>query len=101
MEPMLARCYENIQEGNAKAVKENVQIALDRGIPATVILNEGMIDAMTEVGRRFEEGDYFVPEMLVAARAMQAGLGLLGRFLSRTMSSRSAGCAGHGQGRLA
>ena len=81
MEPMLDNIYENILEGNAKAVKENVQIALDGGIPATVILNEGMIDAMTEVGRRFEEGDYFVPEMLVAARAMQAGLGLLRPFL--------------------
>jgi 5-methyltetrahydrofolate--homocysteine methyltransferase len=81
MDPMLSNVYENILEGDARAVTENVQIALDGGIPATVILNEGMIEAMTEVGRRFEEGDYFVPEMLIAARAMQAGLGLLRPFL--------------------
>ena len=43
----------------------------------TIILQEGMIAAMKEVGRLFEEGDYFVPEMLIAARAMQSGLAVL------------------------
>ena len=54
---------------------------MDGGISATVILNEGMIAAMTEVGRLFEEGDYFVPEMLIAARAMQTGLAVLRPYL--------------------
>ena len=47
----------------------------------TIILQEGMIAAMKEVGRRFEEGDYFVPEMLIAARAMQSGLVVLKPYL--------------------
>ncbi len=47
------------------------------GLPAARILNEGMISAMSAVGKLFEEGEYFVPEMLISARAMQAGLVLL------------------------
>ena len=77
MEPVLNEIYEAILEGDARQTPEKVQEALDEGIAAPVILNEGMISAMTEVGRLFEEGDYFVPEMLIAARAMQAGLAVL------------------------
>jgi 5-methyltetrahydrofolate--homocysteine methyltransferase len=73
--------YTNIMEGQRDVVVENVQAALDAGIAAPVILNEGMIAAMAEVGRLFEEGEYFVPEMLISARAMQAGLALLKPFL--------------------
>ena len=47
------------------------------GLAPGDILNDGMVDAMAEVGRLFEEGEYFVPEMLIAARAMQSGLALL------------------------
>jgi 5-methyltetrahydrofolate--homocysteine methyltransferase len=54
-----------------------VNAALEAGLGAEEILNQGMISAMTEVGRLFEEGEYFVPEMLIAARAMQAGLTIL------------------------
>ena len=81
MEPIIKEIYDNVTEGNAAAVTENVQVALDEGIAAPVILNEGMIAAMSEVGRLFEEGEYFVPEMLISARAMQAGLGLLRPYL--------------------
>ena len=77
MEPILEEIFENIMEGNQVATPDKVQKALDEGIPALVILNDGMIAAMSEVGYLFEEGEYFVPEMLVAARAMQAGLGVL------------------------
>ena len=77
MEPIVKEIYTNVMEGQDKAVKENVQSAIDAGIPVSVILNEGMIAAMAEVGHLFEEGECFVPEMLVAARAMQAGLSLL------------------------
>lgn len=52
-----------------------MQTELDEGIGATFILNEGMIAAMAEVRSLFQEGEYFVPEMLIATRAMQAGLG--------------------------
>jgi 5-methyltetrahydrofolate--homocysteine methyltransferase len=81
MTPIIQDIYTNVMEGQANAVKENVQAALDAEIPPQVILNEGMIAAMAEVGRLFEEGEYFVPEMLIAARAMQAGLGLLKPYL--------------------
>ena len=69
--------YEAVIEGNADAVMEGVQALLDAGKEAGSILNEALIPAMDEVGKRFEAGDFFVPEMLIAARAMQAGLGLL------------------------
>jgi 5-methyltetrahydrofolate--homocysteine methyltransferase len=81
MEPLIEQIYENVKEGNAVTTPDLVQAALDQGISATVVLNEGMIAAMSEVGRLFEEGDYFVPEMLIAARAMQAGLGVLRPYL--------------------
>jgi 5-methyltetrahydrofolate--homocysteine methyltransferase len=73
----LLNIYEAVLDGNQKATAEQVQSALDVGIPAADILQEGLIAAMGEVGRRFEEGEYFVPEMLIAARAMQAGLVIL------------------------
>lgn len=57
--------------------KEAVQAALEVGLEPGQILADGMIAAMKEVGRLFEEGDYFVPEMLVAVRSMQGGLALL------------------------
>ncbi len=69
--------YEGILEGDMGATPANVQAALDAKIVPDVILNEGMIVAMSEVGQLFEEGDYFVPEMLISARAMQAGLVVL------------------------
>jgi 5-methyltetrahydrofolate--homocysteine methyltransferase len=81
MEPILEDIFVTVMEGDAAATPVNVQMALDEGLSATDILNDGMIAAMTEVGRLFEEGDYFVPEMLIAARAMQAGLGVLRPYL--------------------
>ncbi len=81
MEPILEEIFGTVMEGDAAATPENVQKALDEGLSATDILNDGMIAAMTEVGRLFEEGEYFVPEMLIAARAMQAGLGVLRPYL--------------------
>lgn len=74
METFIQEIYDGILAGDAKETPKNVQAALDEKIPANAILNDGMIRAMTEVGRLFEEGEYFVPEMLIAARAMQAGL---------------------------
>jgi len=59
-----------------------VEAELDRGAAATAILRDGLIAAMDEVGRRYSEGLFFVPEMLMAAEAMTAGLGLLRPHLS-------------------
>jgi 5-methyltetrahydrofolate--homocysteine methyltransferase len=69
--------YQNVIDGNAPAVQAGVNATLAQGLAAEVILNQGLIAAMEEVGKRFEEGEFFVPEMLIAARAMQSGLVLL------------------------
>ena len=69
--------YEGVLKGNMGIVESNVQEALDAGNPPGDILKKGLITAMGEVGRLFEEGEYFVPEMLIAARAMKAGLAIL------------------------
>lgn len=68
-------------EGQAKVVVPKVEQALKDGLSANAILQEGLIDAMAEVGRLFEEGEYFVPEMLIAARAMAAALEILRPYL--------------------
>jgi len=69
--------YNAVLEGDAANAKAGVNAALADGINPETILKEGLIAAMGEVGRLFEENEYFVPEMLVAARAMQGGLALL------------------------
>ena len=73
----LKQIFDNVIDGAAPAVEAGVRQALAEGVSADVILKEALIAAMGEVGARYEEGDIFVPEMLVAARAMQAGLALL------------------------
>lgn len=77
----LAEIYQSVIDGDAPEVQAGVQAALSQGIQADAILNQGLIAAMEEVGRRFEEGEFFVPEMLIAARAMQGGLSLLKPYL--------------------
>lgn len=77
MNEKLSTLYTAILEGDMAGAKDGVQSALDAGMEPGIILAEGMVAAMKEVGRLFEEGDYFVPEMLIAARAMQAGMVLL------------------------
>jgi len=73
----LEQIYNAVLEGNAADARAGVKAALAAGIPAEALLKDGLIAAMAEVGRLFEENEYFVPEMLVAARAMQSGLVLL------------------------
>jgi 5-methyltetrahydrofolate--homocysteine methyltransferase len=77
MNEKLSALNNAILEGDVAGTKDGVQAALDAGLEPGSILADGMIAAMKEVGRLFEEGDYFVPEMLIAARAMQAGMVLL------------------------
>ena len=75
---------QNVAEGNEAGVVAGVQAALDSGVSPEEILNQGLIAAMDDVGQRFEDGELFVPEMLIAARAMQAGLNLLKPHLVET-----------------
>jgi len=73
----LKTIYESVIEGDAAGVQSGVNAALSAGVAPEVVLNQALIAAMEEVGKRFEEGEFFVPEMLIAARAMQSGLNLL------------------------
>jgi 5-methyltetrahydrofolate--homocysteine methyltransferase len=84
MDIALKFIYESVLKGDMNTAPERVQAALDSGVKPKVILNQGMIAAMVRVGRLFEEGEYFVPEMLVSARAMQACLVVLKPFLVET-----------------
>jgi 5-methyltetrahydrofolate--homocysteine methyltransferase len=76
--------YTAVLDGDAPAARAGVEAALKAGVTADQIMQEGLIGAMTEVGRLFESGEYFVPEMLIAARAMQSGLGLLKPYLAQS-----------------
>jgi 5-methyltetrahydrofolate--homocysteine methyltransferase len=77
MDSKLDAIFEAILDGDMNGTGALVQEALDAGLDANAILHDGLIAAMGEVGTLFEEGEYFVPEMLVAARAMKAGLAIL------------------------
>lgn len=66
-----------LQKGRAKNVKNLVQEALDQGIDPKEILNDGLLSGMMIVGGKFKRNEVFVPEVLVAARAMNAGISIL------------------------
>lgn len=73
----ISEISEMLQKGRAKNVKVLVQEALDEGKDPKVILNEGLLAGMTIIGAKFKNNEVFVPEVLVAARAMNAGLAIL------------------------
>lgn len=73
----LEQLQQFVIDGKAKETQATVAQAIQEGIPAEQILNQGLIAAMAKVGAMFETGDIYVPEMLVAARAMKGGLALL------------------------
>jgi len=82
MDMMLKKIYQGVLDGDMDMVTAGVQDALDENVTAEVILKQSMMGAMAEVGQLFEDGEYFVPELLVAARAMQGGLQILKPFLA-------------------
>ena len=82
MNAILKKIYAGILEGDMDGVTEGVRAALDEKISAETILKQGMMAAMKEVGQLFEDGEYFVPELLIAARAMQSGLDILKPLLA-------------------
>jgi 5-methyltetrahydrofolate--homocysteine methyltransferase len=84
METILQKLFNAVLEGDFDGVETNVTAALEAGLDPNAILNDGMIAAMREVGVRFEAGEYYVPEMLIAARAMQSGMVLLKPHLQKT-----------------
>ena len=83
--------YAIVEKGKAKVIANAVQEALDAGCDPTEILNDGMIKAMDAVGEKFKNGEIFVPEMLVAARAMKKGV----EVLKPHLATGAAGAAGN------
>ena len=71
-----------IQQGRGKKVCETIQTAMDEGISAADILREGMLPAMSAIGEKFKNNEVFVPEVLVAARAMNMGMALLKPYMA-------------------
>ena len=80
--PKLEKLYEAILNGDAPTALEITQAALAAQADPEELLSKWMIPAIDEVGRRFEEGEYFVPELLIAGRAMKGALELLRPLLS-------------------
>ena len=90
-----------MQKGKAKQVKQLIPQALEEGIPAQEILEKGLLDAMSVVGEKFKNNEVFVPEVLVAARAMNAGTALLKPYLSTDAGeSKGKACIGTVEGDL-
>ena len=81
---ILSEISENLQRGKAKIVKELVQQAIDEGVPARDILEQGLLAGMDVVGDKFKKNEVFVPEVLVAARAMNMGTTLLKPLLAES-----------------
>jgi 5-methyltetrahydrofolate--homocysteine methyltransferase len=84
MNEIVQQIFQGIVEGTHQQVEAAVVSALEAGVPAKTILDEGMLAAMAEVGRQFEEGECYVPEMMISARAMKAGLAKLQPSLKQT-----------------
>jgi 5-methyltetrahydrofolate--homocysteine methyltransferase len=82
MADILERITSNLYEGQADEVADLVQQALDQGLQPVEVLQGGLIAGMDQVGRDFKAGDLFVPEVLIAARAMHAGMGVLRPLLA-------------------
>ncbi len=90
MDERIKNIFQCVVEGDNNGVQEHVHAALGAGMDPGKILNEGLIAAMAEVGRLFEEGEYFVPEMLISARAMKSAMAILKPHLT----SEQVGSAG-------
>ena len=83
-EEILKGLYDETMVGNKPAVLELTQAGLDAGIAPETMLFEALIPSLEEVGARFERGDWFVPEMLIAGKAMAGALDLLRPLLAQT-----------------
>ncbi len=73
----LEQLAHSLINGDRDGVAEATQAAIDKGLPAKTVLEEGLIVGMTTVGQRFRDNEIYVPEVLLAARAMQAGMDIL------------------------
>ena len=98
---LLEQISEHLQKGKAKEVRELVQQAVDEGIPSQIILEEGLRSGMGIIGEKFKKNEVFVPEVLVAARAMSQGAALLKPLLiADGVKARGRVCIGTVKGDL-
>ena len=79
---ILCEISQKLQQGKAKDIRALVPQALDEGVSAQDILTKGLLDGMNVVGVKFKNNEIFVPEVLIAARAMNAGTEILKPYLS-------------------
>ena len=90
-----------LQAGKARVVKTLVQQAIDEGIPAQEILEKGLLDGLSIIGEKFKNNEVFVPEVLIAARAMNQGVALLKPLLAEAgVKASGKVCIGTVQGDL-
>ncbi|MBQ2242223.1 MAG: corrinoid protein [Clostridia bacterium] len=98
---ILTDISENLQKGKAKIVKELVTQAVEEGISPELILNEGLLAGMNVVGEKFKNNEIYVPEVLVAARAMNMGTQILKPLLAANgVTANGKVCIGTVQGDL-
>ena len=88
MQSLLDSIYDAVLRCDAPGTEAGVRAALEAGVPPQTILDDALIAAMGEVGALFEDGEIFVPEMIVAARAMKAGLAILQPLLVDQATSK-------------
>lgn len=98
---ILIEISEQLQKGKSKIVKELVQRAIDEGVDAETILSEGLLSGMSVIGEKFKNNEIYVPEVLVAARAMNMGAQLLKPLLTASgVTAKGKVCIGTVQGDL-
>lgn len=74
---LLQKISEELQKGNYEEIPKLVQEALNANIPPSKILSDGLVAGMDVVGEKFRRDEFFMPEVLISARAMQAGMNIL------------------------
>jgi len=98
---LLQQIAENLMKGKANDVKALVEQALNAGEPAGKILNEGLLAGMSVIGERFKKNEVYVPEVLIAARAMKAGMSVLQpRLVAAGVQPRATAVVGTVKGDL-
>jgi len=100
MDDLLIQINTNLQNGKSKAVAELVQQALDAGIAPESILDDGLLAGMSAIGTKFKNNEVFVPEVLVAARAMKKGGSITAHTYRRRDKGQGTAVIGTVQGDL-
>src|ERR1051325_8380735 len=88
--PGSTQLHQAVVNGDAPAARAATESALAAGVPPLELVNDGMVPAMDEVGRRFVRGEYFVPELLLSARAMKTAMELIRPLLAARDASPAA-----------